>query len=185
MSISENITESTPLKSRQKLFADEYLIDLNGTQAAIRAGYSPKSAKEIATENLSKPHIRAYVDRKLAERSRRIGINQERVLQELAKLALVNPLDVFDMEKGIIRADVSNDDSAAIVGVKYKEIPTRDGIAVEREIRFIDKNKTLDMLGRHLGMFGRTGSGSDEQGNNALDKLASVIQASKDKHGVE
>jgi phage terminase small subunit len=66
---------------KQEIFCQEYLIDLNATQAAIRAGYSPLTASAIATENLTKLNIRARIDKAMAERSRRLGINQDRVVQ--------------------------------------------------------------------------------------------------------
>ena len=77
------------LTEKQKRFVEEYLIDLNATQAAIRAGYSPKTANEQGTQNLAKLSIQDAVAKAMAERSRRTGINQDRVLQELAKLAFV------------------------------------------------------------------------------------------------
>ena len=81
------------LTAKQKKFVEEYLIDLNATQAAIRAGYSTESAKEIGCENLTKPNVKVEIDKAIAERSRRTGINQDRVLRELAKIAFVNPGD--------------------------------------------------------------------------------------------
>ena len=86
------------MTKKQKRFVEEYLIDLNATQAAIRAGYSPDSARDIGCENLTKPNIKAAIDRAMAERSRRTGINQDRVIQEIAKLAFLNPVDVIDMD---------------------------------------------------------------------------------------
>ena len=62
------------------------------------AGYSPDTAKSIGSENLTKPDIRAAVDKAEAERSRRTGINQDRVIREIAKLAFLNPVDVIDMD---------------------------------------------------------------------------------------
>ena len=75
------------MTKKQKRFVEEYLIDLNATQAAIRAGYSPATAKEIGCENLTKPNISEAIAKAMAERSRRTGVNQDRVLQELAKIA--------------------------------------------------------------------------------------------------
>ena len=83
------------MTKKQKRFCEEYLIDLNATQAAIRAGYSPDTAKAIGCENLTKPDIRAHIDRAMAERSRRTGVNADRVIQELAKIAFVNATDVI------------------------------------------------------------------------------------------
>ena len=138
------------MTKKLKLFCDEYLIDLNGTQAAIRAGYSPKTAKVIASENLTKPDVRAYIDRAMAERSKRTGVNADRVLMELAKVAFVNAADVIDAETATLRPDVTVDDTAAIQSVKVKTFG-EDGI--EREIKLADKLKALELLGKHLGMF--------------------------------
>lgn len=141
------------LTKKQKLFVEEYLIDLNATQAAIRAGYSPDTARDIGCENLAKPNIRAEIDKALAERSRRTGINQDRVLMELARIALLNPANVVDFDEATIREDATVDDLAAVASVKVKRFPTKEGEGIEREIKFYDKNKALDALGRHLGMF--------------------------------
>lgn len=141
------------LTAKQKRFIQEYLIDLNATQAAIRAGYSPDSAKEIASENLTKPNIRDAVDKAMAERSRRTGINQDRVLLELAKVAFLNPTDVIDMDKATIKGDSNRDDTAAIASVKVKTIPTENGSIVEREVKTYDKLRALELLGKHIGMF--------------------------------
>ena len=91
------------MTKKQKRFVEEYLIDLNATQAAIRAGYSPDTAKSIGSENLTKPDIRAAVDKAEAERSRRTGINQDRVIREIAKLAFLNPVDVIDMDEATVK----------------------------------------------------------------------------------
>ena len=141
------------LTNKQKLFVEEYLIDLNATQAAIRAGYSPDTAKDIGCENLAKPNIRAEIDKALAARSRRTGINQDRILMELARIALLNPANVVDFETATIRENAAEDDLAAVASVKVKRFPTKEGEGIEREIKFYDKNKALDAIGRHLGMF--------------------------------
>jgi len=141
------------LTPKQKTFCDEYLIDLNATQAAIRAGYSPDSAKEIGCENLTKPNIRAYIEKEIANRSKRTGINQDRVIRELARIAFVNANDVINMNEATLKADATEDDTATIASVKVKTIPTKEGEGVEREIRLADKLKALELLGKHLGMF--------------------------------
>jgi len=140
------------LTAKQQRFVDEYLIDLNGTQAAIRAGYAPNSAKEIASENFTKPNISAAVSKAMAERSRRTGITADRVLEEIAKLAFVNAADVIN-DDGSVGWGAGRDDTAAIQSVKVKTIPAEDGDIVEREVRLYDKAKSLEMLGRHLGLF--------------------------------
>lgn len=141
------------LTEKQKRFIEEYLIDLNATQAAIRAGYSPNSARDIGSENLTKPAIRARIDEALAERSKRTGINADRVLREIARIAFVNAADVINFDSATIAEGASEDDTAAIASVKVKTIPTGDGEGVEREIRLCDKLKALELCGKHLGMF--------------------------------
>jgi phage terminase small subunit len=141
------------LTKKQKRFVEEYLVDLNATQAAIRAGYSPQTARDIGCENLTKPNIQNAIATAMAERSRRTGINQDRVIQEIAKLAFLNPVDVIDMDEATIKGEANRDDTACIASVKVKVIPGEDGNITEREIKTYDKLKALELLGKHLGMF--------------------------------
>ena len=138
------------MTQKQKRFIEEYLIDLNATQAAIRAGYSPDTAQQTGSENLSKPVIRAQIDRAIAERSKRTGVNAERVVQELAKIAFVNAAEVIDPKTATVKEDALPEDTAAIQSVKVKTFG-EDGL--EREIKMADKLKALELLGKHLGMF--------------------------------
>lgn len=138
------------MTKKQKQFIEEYLIDLNATQAAIRAGYSPDTAKAIGSENLTKPDIRACIDRAMAERSKRTGVNADRVVMELAKIAFINATDVIDPKTATVKSDALPEDTAAIQSVKVKTFG-EDGL--EREIKMADKLKALELLGKHLGMF--------------------------------
>ena len=137
------------MTKKQKRFVEEYLIDLNATQAAIRAGYSPHTAKDIGCENLAKPNIAAAVSQAMAERSRRTGINQDRVLQELARIGFAKITDVVDPETAKIRPDASDDDLACIQSIKIK--PNEFG--TEQEVKLYDKKSALVDLGKHLGLF--------------------------------
>ena len=138
------------LTAKQQRFVEEYLIDLNATQAYIRAGYKNyDSAGVEANKTLNIPKIRQAVDEAMAERSRRTGINQDRVLTELAKMAFVNISNAVDLETGEIKPDATEEDLACIQSIKIK--PTEFG--VEREIKFYDKKGSLEQLGRHLGLF--------------------------------
>ncbi|HIZ75694.1 MAG TPA: terminase small subunit [Candidatus Mediterraneibacter stercoravium] len=137
------------MTKKQKRFVEEYLIDLNATQAAIRAGYSPHTAKDIGCENLAKPNIAAAISQAMAERSRRTGINQDRVLQELARIGFAKITDVVDPETAKIKSDASDDDLACIQSIKIK--PNEFG--TEREVRLYDKKSALVNLGKHLGLF--------------------------------
>ncbi len=141
------------LTPKQQAFVAEYLVDLNATQAAIRAGYSVKNADKIGSELLGKNRVKNAIDKAMAERSRRTGINQDRVLRELAKIAFVNASDIINMDEATIRGDAKREDTATIASVKVKTIPGEDGDIVEREVKIYDKLKALELLGKHLGMF--------------------------------
>ena len=158
------------MTKKQRRFIEEYLIDLNATQAAIRAGYSPDTAKSIGSENLTKPDIQARIAKAMAERSRRTGVNADRVVMELAKIAFVNASDVIDAETATLKPDAAPEDTAAIQSVKVKTFG-EDGL--EREIKMADKLKALELLGKHLGMFKDKVelSGSLETEKTKLDDL--------------
>ena len=162
------------LRKKQQLFVDEYLIDLNGTQAAIRAGYSAKTANEQASRMLAKVSIQQAISEHMAERSRRTGVNQDRVVLELAKIAFVNAADVINSNDATIKAGATADDTAAIQAVRVKVIPTKEGEGIEREIRLSDKLKALELLGKHIGMFQNNVNVSVEN-SGKLDAILSQI----------
>lgn len=140
------------LTKKQKLFVEEYLIDLNATQAAIRAGYSIESARDIGCENLTKPNIQKEIAKAMAERSKRTGVNQDRIVLELARLAFVNMTDIVN-DKGEIKGTATEDDLTCIEGIKYKHSKNDSGYSVEREVKIGSKIKALELLGKHLGMW--------------------------------
>ena len=74
------------MTAKQQRFCDEYLIDLDGTKAAIRAGYSPKTASVIASENLTKPKIKQYIAERMAEKEKQLIADQDEVLKYLTKV---------------------------------------------------------------------------------------------------
>lgn len=141
------------MTEKQKRFIEEYLIDLNATQAAIRAGYSPKYADREGHKLVENSRVSEAIEKALAERSRRTGINQDRVVQELAKIAFVKITDVVNDDCEIL-PDADEADLAAIESVKVKSIPTKSGeVGVEREVKLSSKLKALELLGKHLGMW--------------------------------
>ena len=146
------MAKKAKLTEKQQRFVDEYLIDLNATQAAIRAGYSVKTANEQGSQNLAKLSIQQAIAEQMAERSKRTGINQDRVVLELAKIALVKMTDIVD-NQGRIKSDASPDDLACIESVRYKESESDTGSSVEREVKIASKLKALELLGKHLGMW--------------------------------
>lgn len=142
------------LNKKQQRFVEEYLIDLNATQAAIRAGYKQSEYTDTnANKLLDNTRIKEEIDRAMAERSKRTGINQDRVVQELARIAFVNPQNVIDPEDASVRYDATEDDLACIQSVKVKTMEGEKGSSIEREVRLNDKMKALELLGKHLGMF--------------------------------
>lgn len=140
------------LTKRQQLFIDEYLIDLNATQAAIRAGYSAKTADQQGSRMLANVKVQQAVAEAMAARSKRTGVNQDRVVLELAKLAFVKMTDLVDSH-GRIRDDATDDDLACIESVKYKSSESDTWSSVEREVKISSKLKALELLGKHLGMW--------------------------------
>ena len=84
------------LSEKQRKFVEEYLIDLNGTQAAIRAGYSPKTAYSMGNENLRKPDIQIELKKAIEKMSQQTEVTVARVINELAKIAFASSADVFN-----------------------------------------------------------------------------------------
>lgn len=140
------------MTKRQKCFVEEYLIDLNATQAAIRAGYSPKTAKDIGCQNLAKLNIQSAIAEQMAERSKRTGVSQDRVVRELARIAFVKLTDIVD-EDGRIRSTATEDDLACLESLKCSRSEFDNGISESREVRTPSKLKALELLGKHLGMW--------------------------------
>lgn len=140
------------LSEQRQRFVDEYLIDLNGTQAAIRAGYSSKTAQEQASRLLSNVMVQQAISVAMAERSKRTGVNQDRVVLELAKIAFVKMTDIVDSQ-GRIKDNATEDDLSCIESVKYKSSESDTGSSIEREVKIASKLKALEMLGKHLGMW--------------------------------
>ncbi len=167
------------LTVKQQCFVAEYLIDLNATQAAIMAGYSPKTANEQGSQLLANLSVRARIDQALAERSRRTGINADLVLDELGKLMRVNADDVINMRDATVKGSATRDDTAAIASVKVKVIPTEDGEIVEREVKMHDKLKAIELVGKHLGMFQNKLELSGQVNTNS-DKLDAILEQLKD-----
>jgi phage terminase small subunit len=150
-----------PLKltPKQALFVREYLIDLNATRAAIAAGYSQKTAEAAASRLLRNVKVRAEIDKQIAERSERLEISADRVLQELARLAFLDPRRFFDAD-GIARPITALDDDTAraLAGMDVEELfegrgDDRRQIGVVRKYKLADKKAALELLGKHLGLF--------------------------------
>jgi len=152
------------LTPKQQLFCDEYLIDLNATQAAIRAGYSAKTAGSIGEENLKKPEIQECIQARMKERLERTKTDADYVLRRLVQ---IDEMDV---------ADILNDDGSLkpvkewpkvwrqyISGFEISEMFVGGGedrqlVGLLKKIKWPDKLKNLELLGKHshVGAFSET-----------------------------
>lgn len=140
------------LNERQEKFCLEYLKDLNGTQAAIRAGYSERTAQEQSSRLLSKAIVTARVDALNKARNQRLNLKADDVLRELLRIAQVDISRIYDLEGRLLPVhDMPEDVRRAISGVETVEVGDDDkGIASIRKVRFWDKTKALELLAKHL-----------------------------------
>ena len=138
---------------KQARFVEEYLIDLNATQAAIRAGYSAKTAQEQGSRLLTNVMVQEAIQAAQRARSKRAEITADRVLEELAKVGFANAGDYFDWgPDGITvkdKAELSPDQQAAVAEIS--ETTTQTGGTVR--IKLHDKIGALEKIGKHLGMY--------------------------------
>lgn len=159
------------LNEKQARFVAEYLVDLNATQAAIRAGYSEKTARSIGQRLLTNVDIQTEIQDAMAERSERTEITQDRVLKELARVAFANGTDfarVVVREEPMSVVDEDGDLKQVVKKVQTVEILDTEKVDPERraaiagikegkygiEVSSHDKVRALELLGKHLGMFG-------------------------------
>ena len=156
------------LNPRQTRFVQEYLIDLNGTQSAIRAGYSKKTAANIAEENLRKPQIKSAIQVAMEARAKATEITAEKVLREIALVAFQNMADFCHVdESGMVQPyplDTLQDGASRVIKkVREKRVirtvkgtkgrPDGDQILDSTyEFELYDKVKSLELLARHLGL---------------------------------
>lgn len=174
------------MNSKQKAFASEYVIDYNATQAAIRAGYSERSAHSQAHDLLKKPEIQREIGRLEAKASERTQISKDMVIRELARVAFVDPRKLFDdncKPKDITMLD--DDTAAALASVDIYEEFDYNGDEKElsgytKKYKWADKLRALEILGKHLGMFTDKVhiEGSVDTG---ADKLANILAQLKEE----
>lgn len=140
------------MTEKQKIFADEYLIDLNATRAYRKAYPSVKrdeTAAQAGSRMLRNVKVAAYIQERMQERQKRTEITQDRVLQELAAIAFAKVTDYAEVKDECVKIkdtkDLDEQQIRAIAGIKEGKF----GI----EVKLNDKEKALELLGRHLGMF--------------------------------
>lgn len=141
------------LTEKQAAFVREYLIDLNAAQAAIRAGYSAKTAKQMGFENLQKPQVAEAVQKAMDERSKRTEITADNVINELAKIAFsdMRRIAVWGPRGVTFKAsdDLAPEDAAAVAEIG--ETVTQHGGS--QRVKLHDKLQALQLLGKHLKLF--------------------------------
>lgn len=154
----ESVTKAK-LTDKQEFFCREYLVDLNATQAAIRAGYSEKTAQAISTENLSKPLIQQRIQALKNERSKSIKTDSEYVLRRLREIDELDVIDIMDDSMMTFkplsewprswRISISGIDIQTIISGNGDDEPIEKLV---RKIKWPDKTKNLELIGRHVGV---------------------------------
>lgn len=167
------------LSDRERIFVREYLVDLNASQAAIRAGYAPKSVGRNIARVMKRPRVKAAIAAAMAERERDLQLDAREVLREIVRLGFANMLDYVRVtEDGGAELDLTGltrDRAAAIAEITLAEgaettgrLP-RGGRRVK--LKLADKPRSLHMLCQHLGLFPR---GRDEAGLRAGEAEAEM-----------
>ena len=165
------------MSPRQRRFAAEYLIDLNGTQAAIRAGYKARSAAAQASRLLRRPDVAALLKDGMRDRSRRTGIEADQVLTELARIAFADLRSTAEWgPDGVVpRRSSDLDDDAARAVAEVAETRSRSGATVK--VKLFDKRAALESLAKHLGLYDERSRGQME--NRDLPALKIVIDGTE------
>jgi phage terminase small subunit len=153
------------LSAKQERFCQEYLVDLNATQAAICAGYNKKTAYAIGHENLRKPKIQKRISEAMKKRQERTEITQDRVLRELALIGFSDLKNFIDIDEntGAIKAkgfdQMPGETSRALESINedrvIKEDANGEQVTVYDKVKFktYSKIRALELLGKHLDMF--------------------------------
>lgn len=156
MAKQQKLDDNWRMTPKQALFVAEYLKDLNATQAAIRAGFSEKTAKQQASRLLSNVNLQGEIERRKAVQLEDAGLSATRVLEEYRRVAFANILDFHD-ERGNIRpvTQWTRDMGAAVAGLEtiIKNAKAGDGVTDEvLKLKLADKLKALQDLGKHFGL---------------------------------
>jgi phage terminase small subunit len=145
--------------AREELFAREYLVDLNATQAAKRAGYSPDTAGQIGYALLKKVDIQSHIEAFMKERRRKYKLSHDRVIKELLRSGLLDIRGFFN-DDGSLKPvkEWSAAQGAAVSSLESIDYYEGSGenrrkAGVIRKLKFNDKTRALELLGKHIGMF--------------------------------
>lgn len=148
------------LTPKQERFCNEYLIDLNATQAAIRAGYSESGAAVEGHRLLTNANIQDYISDLNKDRQESTGVSARMVIEELAKIAFSDIRDVLTVDNGLRDISMLDEKTAkAISSIKITEDKSMGEVIGEtKEVKLWDKLRALDSLGKHFGIFERDNS---------------------------
>ena len=139
------------LTPKQQRFVEEYLIDLNATQAAIRAGYSEKTARDIGCENLAKPNIAKAIEEAQNKRQEQTKIDAAYVLKRLVEIDQMDVLDIMDDQMKIRPVNEWPKVWRQYV-VNLENLELSDGEGCFKKIKWPDKVKNLELLGKHVSV---------------------------------
>ncbi|KGQ59454.1 terminase small subunit [Gallibacterium anatis] len=148
------------LTDKQKRFVEEYLIDLNATQAAIRAGYSKNRASELGYQLLQKTTVQQAIQDAQNKRSERVQITQDDVIR-----MLLENIEIASGKKAVIKTEIRKSENGELVG---------DDIA-QFVYESSSVNKALELLGKHLGMFSQKVDLTSSDGSMALGSLRDLF----------
>lgn len=151
------------LTDKQEMFCKEYLIDLNATQAAIRAGYSKKTANEQAGRLLVNVSVQSKISELKEKRSKRTEVDSDYVLKELLNWADGDYTELMLLTAKEIK-ELAPEIRRLITGFKRvtRRIPGTDEEEIQIEVKFIDKQKAMEMIARHIGFYEK----DNEQGKS-------------------
>lgn len=139
------------LTPKQERFVQEYLVDLNGKQAAIRAGYSERSAESQASALLRVPKVAEALARAKQARAERVNASADDVLRELTRIALFDPAKCFGPDGKLLPiTEMPQEARAVVAGLDIEE--GADAGSVLRKLKSWDKVRALELLGKHLGL---------------------------------
>ncbi len=146
--------KSTGLRPKQQRFVLEYLVDLNATQAALRAGYSKNTAVKQASRLLGIVGIQTAISERQAEMAEKLKITAERVAQEYSVVAFLDYRIFFDKEGNLIPVHQLTDGAAAaLAGLETVMVGAGDEVNFVKKIKTYNKLKALGDLAKHLGFF--------------------------------
>lgn len=166
------------LNEKQKLFCREFLRDFNGAKAAVRSGYSEKTARQIASENLSKPDIQQYVQALAIQLNTKTDNQIESIIAELQIIAFGSMRDVADWDLNGIQIKDSKilREEAKLVAEISETSSEKSGSRVK--VKLHDKLKALELLGRYHKIFTDKVEHTGKDGHNLLAGIIGVIDGS-------